>query len=120
MLLTFLISFYLGLINNGSIKLSKFRDILIISFFLTITIYFWGRGSLISIFLTFVIILIFNFIIKIFIYRLIIFFIYSKATIATRHLRRSLRASPILIGFVKISLMIFFPICGISDFYQRL
>ena len=64
MLFTFLISFYLGLINNGSIKLSKFRDILIISFFLTITIYFWGRGSLLSIFFTFLIILIFNFIVK--------------------------------------------------------
>ena len=64
MLLTFLISFYLGLINSGLFKLNKFRDILIISLFLTIIIFFWGRGSLISVFFSFLIILIFNFIVK--------------------------------------------------------
>lgn len=64
MLLSFLISFYLGLINSGLFKLNKFRDILIISLFLTIIIFFWGRGSLISVFFSFLIILIFNFIVK--------------------------------------------------------
>ena len=61
MLLTFLISFYFGKINNKIINKNSIKNIFVISLFLTLAIYFSGRASLISIFFTFLIIIIINF-----------------------------------------------------------